>query len=244
MTISPPAIILVKPQMGENIGAAARVMKNFGLTGLRVVAPRDGWPNEAAISMSAGAKDIIEAATLYDTTAEALHDVQYILAATARPRDLVKDVVTPRKAGELLAGKAKAAIKPALLFGAERSGLENDDIVLTDAIVSIPINPEYPSLNLAQSIAVLCYEWFAHIDDTPPVQEATAENAMASREEVVGFFEHLEAELDKVNFFRVPDKRPKMVHNLRNIFTRAELTEQEVRTLRGLVRSLVERKHL
>jgi tRNA/rRNA methyltransferase len=236
---NPPTIILISPQMGENIGAAARVMLNFGVTELRLVAPRDGWPNQKAIETARNAVQVIENTKVFPTLAEAAFDISRIYATTARPRDMVKTVYTPRKCAEAI---LQTTEKSAIVFGAEQSGLSNEDIVLADAIVTIPVAPIYTSLNLAQAVSILCYEWFTAGDTTPPENLDTGKYGLASKIELTSMFEHLEQELDKSGFFKVLDKRPNMVRNIRNIFVRAGLTEQDVRTIRGLIKSLTKTK--
>jgi len=230
-----PAIILISPQLGENIGAAARVMLNFGLTDLRIVTPRDGWPNPKAVDMAKGAKEVIKNAQVFDSLAEATTDINRLYATTARPRDMIKPVVTPRKCAEEITTNAQ---RSAIMFGPERSGLNNDDITLADAIAAIPVAPIYTSLNLAQAIAIMCHEWFSAKDETAAKEMELGNYGLAPKNEIANFFEHLESELDKTDFFKVEDKRPKMVRNIRNIFSRADLTDQEVRTLRGVIKSL------
>lgn len=237
-----PAVVLVAPQMGENIGAAARSMLNFGLTDLRIVNPRDGWPNPKAVDMSKGAKEVIKNAQVFDTLEEALHDVQCVYASTARIRDMVKPMLSPRKCAEKLQQAYGRGEKTALLFGPERMGLNNDDIALSDAIVVVPVSELYPSLNLAQAVAVLCYEWFCMANDTVEESVDLGDSRVANRKEVADMFEHLEFELDASDFFRVAEKRPKMIRNIRNIFVRAGLTDQDVRTLRGIIRSLAKKQ--
>ena len=225
-----PAIILVRPQMGENIGAAARVMMNFGLDDLRVVAPRDGWPNPKAVDMAASASGIIEQAQIYNDLGGALGDLQYACAITARERDMEKPHYDSSKfADNLPPGKL------GMVFGPERSGLTNEDISLVDSIVTIPTGDVYPSLNLAQAVAILCYEWFSKEHDD--LAERVGDDK-ASKKGILAFFEHLEGLLDEAEFFKIPEKREKMVQNIRNIFHKAELTEQEVRTLRGILTAL------
>jgi tRNA/rRNA methyltransferase len=224
--------------MGENIGAAARVMLNFGVTDLRIVNPRDGWPNPKAIDMAKSARQVIDNAQIFSSLAEAAHDIHKLYATTARPRDMVKTVVTPRKCAEEIHQHSQNDEKSAIMFGPEQSGLDNDDIVFSDAIVTIPVAPLYTSLNLAQAVSILCYEWFAANDTTPIKKLELGKYGAATKEDINSLFEHLEQELDNSGFFSTPDKRPKMVRNIRNIFIRANLTEQDTRTLRGLIKSL------
>ena len=236
-----PAIVLVEPQMGENIGACARAMLNFGLGDLRLVRPRDGWPNAKALASSSGATGVLDAVRLYDTTAEAVADLGFVLAATARARDMTKDVWLPRAAVERFREMEAAGQAAGVLFGPERAGLDNDDVVQADAVLAIPANPAFSSLNIAQAVLVLAYEWFQAGAPASP-DRARPRAAPANRQELVGFFEHLEAELDAGGFLKPPEKRPRMVRNLRNLFHRARLTGQEVRTLRGVITALTRRR--
>lgn len=224
--------------MGENIGAAARGMLNFGLTDLRLVRPRDGWPNPKAEDMAKYAKSVVDNAQVFDSLEEAIHDVHKLYATTARPRDMVKPVYTPRKTVQEIQQVANQNLRSALVFGPERTGLSNEDITLADAITVIPVSPVYPSINLAQAVNIVCYEWFQCQDNTPDVQIDTGRYDLAPKQDILQFFEHLESELDKNNFFRLPEKRHKMLQNIRNLFLRAQLTDQDVRTLRGLIKSL------
>lgn len=233
-----PSIILISPQLGENIGAAARVMLNFGLNDLRIVTPRDGWPNPKAVDMAKGAKSVVQSAQIFESLKDATHDIHKLYATTARPRDLVKTVITPRKCAFEITKSASKQENSAIMFGPERSGLANDELVLADSIATIPVGPEYTSLNLAQAISIMCYEWFSANDKTPQEDLSYGKSKSASKEEVINMFEHLESELDKSDFFKIKDKRPKMVHNIRNMFARAKLSDQDVRTLRGIIKSL------
>ncbi len=256
-----PAIILVRPQLGENIGTAARAMMNFGLIDLRLVAPRDGWPNVKAVSSAAGATAVLDRVRLYDTTAEAVADLRHVLATTARPRYMLKPEATPRAAAADLR-RWLAADEPAgILFGRERTGLDNDDVALADTIITVPINPAYASLNLAQAVLLVGYEWFQAATGgggngsgdaagkgarggnsaAAASGETTTETRTppASRAELENFFLHLERELDHCGFLRNVEKRPIMVRNIRNLFLRAGLYEQEVQTLHGIVSELV-----
>ena len=236
-----PAIVLVEPQLGENIGTVARAMANFGLTDLRLVNPRDGWPSEKALSASSGAVEVIEGARLYDDTAAAIADLRRVYAATTRHRDMVKPVVTPAAAAAEM--RARPDTPTGVLFGPERAGLDNDDVALADTILAIPANPAFSSLNLAMAVAVVGHEWFGAGGDTPERVLETGATRPATKAELVAFFEHLERELDACGFLRLTEKRPTMVRNIRNLFQRAELTEQEVRSLRGIVSGLVDHSH-
>jgi len=234
------AVILVEPQLGENIGMVARAMGNCGLWDLRLVGPRDGWPNSAAIAASSGADLIIHTARVFSSTAEAIADLQTVLAATARPRDMTTEVFTPREAARRLRQDVVAGANAGVLFGKEAMGLDNDNVALANGVLSVPLNPKFTSLNLAQAVLLVGYEWFQTADRTPGEGLALPkETRPANKQEMLGLFEHLESELDICGFLRVKKKRPVMVRNLRNIFQRARLTEQEVRTLRGVVSGLV-----
>ena len=236
-----PAVILVAPQLGENIGTTARAMLNFGLSDLRLVRPRDGWPNARATAAASGADLVIEQVQLFDTTAAAVADLDYVVATTARSRDMVKPILTPETAAQQMRRAFSDGGQAGLLFGPERTGLENDDVALADAIMMVPVNPAFASLNLAQCVLLMSYEWFKAGDETEASRIDYQQTRPARKEELMGFFEHLEGELDRFGFLKPPEKRPSMVRNLRNMFQRAGLTEQEVRTLRGVVASLTRR---
>lgn len=233
-----PAIILVEPQLGENIGTAARAMLNCGLSELRLVRPRDGWPNAKAVAAASGADDVIRNARLFDSTAAAVADLNRVYGTTARHRGMIKPIVTPRQAAVEIRAAASRGETVGVLFGPERTGLVSDDIPLTDTLLQVPLNPAYSSLNLAQAVLIVCYEWFQTGVDVPPRQLVTNETRPATKAELLNFFAHLEKELDDCGFLRHVDKRPVMVRNIRNIFQRAELTEQDIRTLHGIVKEL------
>jgi tRNA/rRNA methyltransferase len=230
-----PAIILVDPQLGENIGTAARAMLNCGLTDLRLVRPRDGWPNEKAVSAASGADIVLEEARLFDRVEDAIADLRHVYATTARDRYMVKRMVTPRAAAAEMRRLMAAGEGCGILFGRERSGLVNDDVVLADTVLSVPLNPGFSSLNLAQAVLLVGYEWFAAGEASPPELLHTGQSRPATKEELLGFFRHLEEELDRNGFMRTAEKRPSMVRNLRNLFQRAHCTEQELRTLHGVI---------
>ena len=238
-----PAIILSEPQLGENIGACARAMANFGLTDLRLVNPRDGWPNEKAEAMAAGAAGLIGNARVFDSVEHAIGKLQLVYASTARDRTMAKPVLTPGEAARRLREAAANGIATGLLFGNERAGLTNDEVALGDCIVTIPTEASgFASLNLGQAVLLLGYEWFKAGDDTPPEHIDHGIQLPASREELVLLFEHLEDELEKGGFLFPPGNRPGMIRNLRSILHRAELTDQEVRTLRGVIVALTKGK--
>jgi tRNA/rRNA methyltransferase len=247
-----PIVILVNPQLGENIGMAARAMANFGLFELRLVQPREGWDREKAVAAAAGAFETVEKSTIYNSLPEALQDIHYVYATTARPRDMTKNVMTPEQAGLDMRARVSNHEKLALLFGRERFGLDNEEISLADTIVSAPVNPAYASLNIAQAVLLVGYEWFRH--HATSLGQGTAELAAlsgpglqmpntrpATKEELFGFYDHIETELESAGFFTAQAKKPGMIRNLRNLFSRANLTEQEVRSLRGVVSSLTRR---
>ena len=240
-----PAIVLVRPQLAVNIGMCARAMANFGLEDLRLVAPREGWPRhdehrDTAYAAAAGAGYVLEGATVYATVEEAVADLNFVWATTARERGQGKPVLPP----SIALGQSAAAIaigeKHGILFGPERTGLDNDDVALADGVVTFPVNPAYASLNLAQAVLLTGYEYFraAQGDALPFV--ATEKSTPANREMVISFFEFLENALEERGFFRPIGKKPLMQRNLRNMFHRMQLTQQDVRTLWGAVVRLVE----
>jgi len=233
-----PAVILAQPQLGQNIGMVARAMLNCGLHDLRLVAPRDGWPNPDAKAAASGAQSVIEGARLFSTTEAAIADLHRIYVTTARPRDQVKAVVTPRQAAAEMRALEEAGERIGLLFGAERTGLTNNDIALADVIVKVPLNPAFSSLNLAQAVLLLAYEWYQAGDDTPARQFHLGGDRPAEKARLIEFFERLEGILQRMGFFHPPEKAPGMRRNLRAIFDRAGLTDQELRTLHGVVSAL------
>lgn len=233
-----PVIVLVGPQIGENIGAVARAMLNCGLDDLRLVEPREGWPNPKARAMASGADAVLEGARLYDSAAAAVADLNRVYATTARRRDMVKPVVTPRQAGAEIRRYSADGEACGILFGPERIGLTNEETLLADVLLTVPLNPAFSSLNLAQAVLLVAYEWFQTGDSTPTRTIPETGARQATREELFRFFGHLEEALDARRFFKTPELRPSMVRNLRNLFHRAELTEQEVRTLHGVITAL------
>jgi tRNA/rRNA methyltransferase len=235
---SAPAIILVRPQLGENVGAAARAMLNFGLTDLRLVRPQCGWPNAKAVQAASGATAVLNRLRLFDRVEDAASDLHRLYAATARARDLPKPVVTAAQA----AREARAALHRGegvgFLFGPERTGLANDDLIYADAVVSIPVNPDFFSLNLAQAVLLLAYEWFQSEATVPARVERVPAGRPATTAELDQLLEHLIAELDAVNFFRTADRRTSMSRALQLIFARAGLREPDVHLLRGVIKDL------
>ena len=237
MNASGPCVILNEPQLAENIGAVARVMANFGLSDLRLVRPRDGWPQDRAWASASGADWPLDGARVFDTLRGAVADLRVVMATTARPREAMLEVVTAREAAGRLAEAHAQDWPTGLLFGGERAGLETADIALCHAIVTIPIDPRFHSLNLAQAVAITAYEWRLTQAAGPPPR-FTAAPPPADQAAVHGFYDQLEGELEAAGFFHPPEKRASMVRNLRVAFGRALLSEQEVRTLRGVVTAL------
>ena len=239
-----PAIILVRPQLAVNIGMCARAMANFGLSDLRLVNPREGWPRKGALkkgayAAAAGAAHLLESAKLFDSVETAVADLNGVYATTARERGQSKAVLTPAAAMPEIAACIAAGEKHGVLFGPERTGLANEEVAIADKIITFPVNPAYASLNLAQAVLLIGYEWmkaqgagapFAQPERSPP----------AARDMILSFFAYVEAEAERSGFFRPLAKRPVMQQNLRNIFHRMQLTEQDVRTLRGMIVRLVE----
>ena len=230
-----PAIILVAPQLGENIGTAARAMANCGLGDLRLVNPRDGWPNDKAVAAASGADGVLDKARLYPDLREAVADLRHVYAATARDRYMVKRAVTPRLAAEEIRGFLILGESCGVVFGPERTGLVNQDITLADTVLNVPLNPAFSSLNLAQAVLLVGYEWFIASQEPAPETLHTGHSRPATKDELIRFFDHFEEALVESGFIRHPDKRPSLFRNLRNFFQRAYPTEQELRTLHGVV---------
>ena len=233
-----PTIILVRPQMAENIGMVARAMMNCTLSDLRLVHPRESATCAKAIAAASGAQEILEKARVYPTLAEAVADMQFVLATTARPRDMTKPVYHPEKGIELCARHIQSGTKTALLFGAERTGLENDELIMADGIVEIPLNPNHCSLNLSQAVLLMGYTWFRQTLDFDNTHMAMGGSRPATKVELQAFLTHLETALEARGYFRLQDKKERMQRNLRNIFARAALTGAEIKTLHGVVDDL------
>ena len=234
-----PAIILVHPQLGENIGMVARAMANFGLAELRLVNPRDGWPSEKAISAASKADHVIEAARVFPSLEAAIADLQFVYATTARDRYGFKEVRSPVVAADTLRARFRAGEKTGILFGRERTGLTNEEIALADELVTFPVNPAFASLNLAQAVLLMSYEWMksglASLEETP---FSALSQRPAKKDELQGLFDHVEEALDARGYFRPPAKKPKLVENLRTILTRPSFTGSEIQVLRGVVSCL------
>jgi len=250
--MTPPAVILSHTQMGENVGAAARAMKNFGLSDLRLIAPKMEWPNDRAQILASGAGDILERTHIYNDAKAALADCQLVLATTARGRDVTREVLTAEAAARRLRQASEAGLKTALLFGGERAGLDNDEISLCDALITIPTAPlpqvketelKASSLNLGQAVLLMGYEWLKSADTTPASRIRHRLAVPASRQELVDLFEHLENELDAAAFFFPATKKSAMVRNIRAMILRSGLTDQQSRTIRGIIVALVRNKY-
>src|SRR6185312_1753423 len=226
-----PIVVLVEPQLVENIGAAARAMANFGLARLRLVKSLQKWPNEKARVMAAGADRILAAATLYESLSEAIGDCSFVVATTARNHDQAKPVISAEMAAAEMAERVSAGENVAIIFGRERIGLENHEVARADRIVTLPVNPAFASLNLAQAVVIVAYEWFKHASGGKLPFAMPEKSPPAPKQQLLAFFAALERELEKVEFFRPPDKRETMQINLRNIFTRMAPTQQDIQTL-------------
>jgi tRNA/rRNA methyltransferase len=233
----PPAIVLVRPQLGENIGKAARAMLNFGLTDLRLVSPRDGWPNPSAGPAASGADVVLEQARVFDSVAEAVADCAYVYATTVRKRGLVVPVVSPEEAGREVHGNDGPS---AFLFGAERSGLETEEVALAGKIVTVPVNPDFRSLNLAQAVILIAYEWSKHGERLAVPTESETVEPRATQAHLEGLIGQLEAALEAADYFHPPDRTPATRNTIRTILTKAGWSSREVQALRGIVRALGE----
>ena len=233
-----PVVVLVRPQLADNIGACARAMANGGLFHLRLVAPRDGWPQPKAWRNSSGAHRILDEVTVHASVADAVADLQHVFATCPRPRHVVKPVLTARGAAAELRAICARELRAGVLFGPERAGLDNDDMAEADMLVRYPLNPAFMSLNLAQAVMVLAYEWWMAAEQTLPRELMTNETRIATKGELENFLSHLVDELDACGFLRNLPKRPGMVRNIRHFFQRGEVTEQELRTLHGIVTEL------
>ncbi len=237
-----PVVILDHPQMGENIGAAARAMLNCGLNELRLVAPRDGWPSERAEAMSAKALETMPPVKVFATLAEAVADLHHLYATTARPRDLVKEVMNAREAAADSRRRARNGERTGFIFGAERTGLTNDDVALAHSVITIPVNPDFSSLNVAAAVLLVTYEWFQAGVESPGPQLVTGDSLPATQGTMDALYRRLEDELERFKFFRSPEMRPTIVRNLRGMLGRAKMTEQEANTFQGIISALTGKK--
>ena len=238
-----PVVILVRPQLGENIGMAARGMLNCGLSALRLVDPRDGWPNPKAQRAASGADVVLDKAEVFASVGEAVADLERVVATTARNRELTQRILTPRRAASEMRGWIEGGEKVGILFGPERTGLTNDDMVHADTALSIPLNPQFSSLNIAQAVLLVAYEWASAGEETPEERMSDHATRPATKDELVNLFAHLERALDQSGFLRNKAMRPAMVHNLRAFLQRAAMTEQEVRSFHGIIKYLAKHKH-
>ncbi len=236
-----PAIILIEPREAGNIGSTARAMMNFGMTDLRLVRPKTHWLETFTRQMASGANDILNGARVYETTEEAISDLNIIYATASKKRDMIKPLLTPRSAAQEMKTLTKQGARIGLLFGTEPSGLENEDVMRASALISIPTSEDFDSLNLSQAVLLIAYEFFqTHLPDSfVEVSLSGKRSSFATQMEVEGFLKHLEEELDTANFWRVSEKKPDMLQNVRNIFNRIQLTQQETQTLRGILKALV-----
>ncbi|KAA9009087.1 RNA methyltransferase [Histidinibacterium aquaticum] len=234
-----PVTVLIRPQMGENIGAAARAMWNFGLDRMRVVAPRDGWPNPKAVAMASGAGRVLDEAQHYDDLDAAIADCTHVYATTARPRELTKPVMTPEAAMRDAAARIAAGERVAVMFGPERAGMENADIARATTIVTVPVNPEFPSLNLAQCVLLMGYEWRRATEEAPETRLEGQRTELAERQEIDALGAHWEERLDEAGFFYPETKAEGMRQNLRSLLARLPLTRADVQMLHGVMRQMV-----
>lgn len=234
-----PAIILIRPQMGENIGSAARAMWNFGLDRMRIVDPRDGWPNPRAKALASGAGRLLDEASIHETTADALKDCNFVFATTARARGLTQPVMTPERAMEHARALIASGQKVGIMFGPERAGLENEDIAYANALISVPVNPEFASLNLAQCVLLTAYEWRRQTADIVPEVVDMAKTQWAEQIEIEKLSEHYEEQLDKAGFFYPATKAEGMKTTVRAMWSRLALTRADVQILHGMMRQMV-----
>ena len=236
-----PVIILVEPQLGENIGMVARAMANFGLSELRLVNPRDGWPSEKARAAASRADHVIDGAKVFANLEDAIADLNHVLATTARRRDMLKTVLAPDEAVSLARNRMDAGSSVGILFGRERWGLENDEIAVADEIITFPVNPGFASLNIAQAVLLMSYEWMRSGAPEGENHFRSTETVPAQRESLISFLDHLESALDEANYFYPPEKRERMLMNLHNTFVHAGLSEPEIHVLHGVVAALERR---
>ena len=244
LTKKQPSIILVKPQMGENIGSAARAMLNFGLENMRVVAARDGWPSQSAVATASGAGRVLDQARHFSSFHDAVGDCHFVFATTARGRDLTKPVYDPKKAMKIAFEKISDGQNVGIIFGPERAGLENTEVVRSNALITVPVNPNFSSINLAQTVLLLSYEWFLATDIYEENFSDTRKTSVASILEIEKLSEQYENELEKIGFFFPEEKATSMKSTLRNIWSRLPLTVSDVRAFHGILRHLLKRRDL
>jgi tRNA/rRNA methyltransferase len=233
-----PIIILIRPQMGANIGSVARAMLNFNCTELRIVSPRDGWPNQHAIAVSSGAGSILDNAKIFDSTLEACLDINYLFATTARDRGLTNNIFSPNQAMEKIIEIIKTDGKIGILFGPERSGLENDDIALSRSIISVPVSKKFPSLNLAQCVVIILYEWFKLSDNQKTIARFKRNTTMANIDSIDHLKLALTERLERANYFWPVNKKKSLLENIGNLLGRLPLTDADVKTFHGIIRAL------
>ena len=240
---SAPVIVLCEPQLGENVGTAARAMANFGLEELRIVNPREGWPNDKAVAAASGASRVIENARVFQTLAEAIGDLAFVYATTARSREVPKPVAGPRQAAANLRAIIGSGKPAGVIFGRERTGLSNDEVSLADEILTLPVDPRFSSLNIAQAVLLVAYEWRigGAVAEAASLPFAGPLDPPAPKEDLMRLFAHLEGALEAVNFFRPVEKRPHFVQAIRTMLQKARLTEKEIHTFRGVVAALERR---
>lgn len=244
LTKKQPSIILVKPQMGENIGSAARAMLNFGLENMRVVAARDGWPSQSAVATASGAGRVLDQARHFSSFHDAVGDCHFVFATTARGRDLTKPVYDPKKAMRIAYEKISDGQNVGIIFGPERAGLENTEVVRSNALITVPVNPDFSSINLAQTVLLLSYEWFLATDIYEENSSNTRKTSVASILEIEKLSEQYENELEKIGFFFPEEKATSMKSTLRNIWSRLPLTVSDVRAFHGILRHLLRGRDL
>jgi tRNA/rRNA methyltransferase len=241
---SSPVIILARPQLGKNIGSAARAMLNFGFTSLRIINPRDGWPNEAALYTAVGASHLVENAQIFNDFETAIADLELIFATTSRRRDLNKNIISANNLYNEVLTSEILPQKIGIVFGAERSGLENDEVVLANKLISIEVNENFTSMNLAAAVAIICYELRKINNADSIISTPARNNEIATQKEILNFFNHLEQIMDKTNFYQVYEKRPTMLHNIKNIFKRVDkITSKEINTLIGIFKAIENNSH-
>ncbi len=234
-----PVFVMVRTQLASNIGASARAMMNFGIQELRLVSPREDWLSSEARSMAAGADKILEEAKVFNDLSSAVSDLQYVYATSARRRDMVYEISNAEEGAIKLTQQILAGVKCGVLFGPERTGLLNDELMFADSVIEVPLNPEHSSLNVSQAVLLIGYEYFKHNNQNRSKEINILNSRVAEKKDLIIFFNHLESELDKAGYFSIPEKRPKMLRNLKNIFIRSHLSQQEINTLHGVINDLV-----
>ena len=236
-----PAVILVEPQLGENIGMVARAMANFGLSDLRLVNPRDGWPNEKARAAASKADHVIDGVQVFERLEDAIADLKTVMATTARQRDMIKPVLGPAEAAETAFQRINSGQNVGILFGRERWGLENGEVALADEIVTFPVNPAFASLNIAQAVLLMSYEWMKASSKSTQTAFEAGVGEPASKQDLISLVEHMERALDDAKYFHPPEKRDRMLTNMRNLFTNAGWSSPEIHSLRGMIAALERR---